>query len=271
MNRESNRRPTALALCALSVLCVVRAASAAEISHDFRGRPYDPALFRPTGPGASLAVQPDSRGLRITLPPEHGSKPAVGVVLRSGFQGDFEITMDYEILQAEPTTGGTGAGVSLHITMVSYTREAATIGRLVGTSGEPYFMSHRATTPNGEKRQHSGGDRFPAPSASGKLRLIRSDSTLTYLVADGDSSEFTEIYETELGVDDIDMVRLAADNGESPTLVDILIKSVSVSASDAGPPEELPPRPSRWPLWAGLGAGAVILGGGYCYWRSKVT
>jgi LPXTG-motif cell wall-anchored protein len=65
------------------------------------------------------------------------------------------------------------------------------------------------------------------------------------------------------------MVRLAADNGGSPTLVDVLIRSVSVSASDAGPPEELPPRPSRWPLWAGLGAGAVILGGGYWYWRRR--
>jgi hypothetical protein len=269
MNRELNRRPTALALCALSVLGEVRVASAAEISFDFRGHPYDPALFRPTGPGASMAIQTDGRGLRITLPPEHGMKPAVGLVLRSGFQGDFEITMEYEILQMEPTTGGNGAGVSLYITMVSYTKEAATIWRIVGKDGKPYFMSHRATTPVGGKREHSGGERIPAPSASGKLRLVRSDATLTYLVADGDSEEFREIYETELGVDDIDMVRFAADNGGSPTLVDVLIRSVSVSAGDAGPPGLLPPRPSRWPLWAGLAAGAVLLGGGYWYWRRR--
>jgi hypothetical protein len=264
-----NRGLIKTALLVLCVLCAVRGASAAEISQDFRERPYDPALFRPTGPGASIAIQPDRRGLRITLPPEHGMKPAVGVVLRSGFQGDFEITMEYEVLQVEPTTGGNGAGVSLYITMVSYTREAATIWRIVGKDGKPVFMSHRATTPAGGNREHSGGERIPAPSASGKLRLVRSDATLTYLVADGDSEEFQEIYETELGVDDIDMVRFAADNGGSPTLVDVLIRSVSVSASDAGPPEQLPPRPSHWPLWAGLAAGAVLLGGGYWYWRRR--
>src|SRR5205814_3350678 len=101
--------------------------------------------------------------------------------------------------------------------MVSYTKEAATIWRIVGKDGKPFFMSHRATTPAGGKREHSGGERTPAPSATGKLRLVRSDSTLTYLVADGDSNEFQEIHETELGMDDIDLVRFAADNGGSLT------------------------------------------------------
>jgi hypothetical protein len=268
MNRKLNRRLTTAALCTMCGLCALRG-SAAEISHDFRGQPYDPALFRTTGPGASIAIRPDSRGLRITLPPEHGMKPAVGVVLRSGFQGDFEITMDYEILQADPTTAGYGAGVTLYITMVSYTKEAATIGRLVDKDGSPFFMSHRATTPSGGNREHSGGERFPASAPAGKLRLVRNDSTLTYLVADGDSDEFAEIYETELGVEDIDMVRFAAENGGSPTLVDVLIKSVSVSAGDAGAPEQLPPRPSPWPLRISLGVGAVLLGGGYWYWRRR--
>ena len=248
---------------------MLRGAPAAEISQDFRGRPYDPALFRPAGPGASSAIHPDSRGLRITLPPEHGMKPAVGIVVLSGFQGDFEITMEYEILAAQPSAAGYAAGVSLYITMVSYTKDAATIGRMVGMDGAGFFMSHRATTPVGGKREHSGGEHIPAPSATGKLRLVRSEETLTYLVADGASEEFQEIYEAELGDNDIDMVRFAADNGGSPTLVDVLIRSVSVSAGDAGPPEQLPPRPSRWPLWAGIGAGAVLLGGGYWYWRRR--
>ena len=269
MNRELNCSLVRTALCTLFAVVTLRGASAAEISQDFRGRPYDPALFRPSGPGASGAIQPDSRGLRITLPREHGMKPAVGIVLRSGVQGDFEITIDYEILAVEPTTGGNGAGVSLYITMVSYTKEAATIGRIVGTDGIPLFMSHRATTPTGGKREHFGGDRIPAKSAWGKLRFVRNDGTLTYLVADGDSEEFQEIYETELGENDLDAVRVAADNGGSPTLVDVLIRSVSVSAGDAGPPEQLPPRPSHWPLWIGLGTGMVLLGGGYWYWRRR--
>jgi hypothetical protein len=260
---------TRVVLCALFSGCLMRGASGAEISQDFRGRPYDPALFRPTGPGASSAIQPDRRGLRITLPPEHGMKPAVGVVLRTGVQGDFEITMEYEILQVAPPTGGNGAGVSLYLTMVSYTKDAATIWRVVDKNGGLFFMSHRATTPIGGKREHHGGERIPAPSSTGKLRLVRNDSTLTYLVADGASDEFTEIYETELGEDDIDMVRFAADNGGSATLVDVVIPSIIIKSDDAGPVELLPPRPSRWPLWVGLASGGVLLCGGWWYWQRR--
>src|SRR5258708_38402720 len=108
MKFELSRRLTRVAACGLLSVCAFRGATGAEILQDFRGRPYDPALFRPTGPGASSAIQPDRRGLRITLPPDHGMKPAVGIVLRTGFQGDFEITMEYEILQVGPPTGGNG-------------------------------------------------------------------------------------------------------------------------------------------------------------------
>jgi len=260
---------TRAALCAFAGMCLAPGASAAEIAQDFRGRPYDPATFRPTGPGASGAIQPDRRGLRITLPPDHGMKPAVGLVLRTGLQGDFEITMEYEILKVDTPTGGYGAGVSLYITMLSYTKDAGTMGRVVDKGGSPFFYSHRATTPIGGKREHHGGERVSAPSSVGKLRLVRSDSTLTYLVADGASDQFQEIYEAELGTDDIDTVRLAADNGGSATLVDVLIRSINITSDDSGPVELLPPRPSRWPLWVGLASGAVLLCGGWWYWSRR--
>lgn len=269
MKFKLNCLVTRATLCALCCVCMLRAALGADISQDFRGRPYDPTLFRPTGPGASSAIQPDRRGLRITLTSEHGMRPAVGVVLRTGVQGDFEITMEYEILKVETPTGGNGAGVSMWITMLSYTKEAATIGRMVDKNAGPFFLSHRATTPIGGKREHHGGERISAPSSTGKLRLVRSDSTLTYLVADGATDQFQEIYETELGTEDIDTVRLAADNGGSATLVDILIPSIIIKSDDAGPVELLPPRPSRWPLWLGLASGGVLLCGGWWYWSRR--
>jgi hypothetical protein len=70
-------------------------------------------------------------------------------------------------------------------------------------------------------------------------------------------------------VDDIDMVRFAADNGGSPTLVDVTIRSISVKSDDAGPVELLPPRPSRWPLWVGLASGGLLLCGGWWYWSRR--
>jgi hypothetical protein len=101
------------------------------------------------------------------------------------------------------------------------------------------------------------------------LRLVRTGSTLSFRVAEGSSDAFLDLWETEIGEDDLEIVRFAADNGGSPTLVDVLITEVKITSDDQGVPDELPPRPSRWPLWIGLGVGVVLLGGGYWYWRQR--
>lgn len=142
--------------------------------------------------------------------------------------------------------------------------------RATRKGGEQVFSSHRASTPSGGKRVHSGGQPLKTAATSGKLRLTRTGEILSYRVAEGTSDSFQELFETEFGEDDIDMVRFAADNGGSPTLVDVRIKEVSIRSDDAGAPDLLPPQPARWPLWAGLGLGAVVLGaGGYWYWSRR--
>ncbi|MBI3862754.1 MAG: DUF1583 domain-containing protein [Planctomycetia bacterium] len=253
----------------LLIVALVAQACADEIGQDFRGSPYNPSLFRPTGPNASGSITSDSQGLRITLTEEHGMRPAVGLALRSGLKGDFEITMEFELLQVAEPVGGNGAGVSIYVTMVSYTKEAATIWRAVRKGGDQIFSSHRATTPDGGKRVHQGGQALKTQGTSGKLRLTRTGDMLSYRIAEGSSDAFQEIFETEIGFEDIDMVRFAADNGGSPTLVDVRIKEVKVVTEEAGAPERLPPRPSRWPLWAGLGVSLLAAGGGYWYWSRR--
>jgi hypothetical protein len=258
-----------ICLIALLVMNPDRRVSAAEIGQNFRGAAYDRALFRPTGPNAAGSITFDSQGLRITLTEEHGMRPAVGLALLTGLKGDFEITMEFELLQVNPPTGGNGAGVSIYVTMVSYSKEAATIGRSVGKGGTQSFFSHRASTEADGKRKHYGGAPSRAESTTGRLRLTRTGETLSYRVAEGSSNVFLEIFETEIGLEDIDMVRFAADNGGSPTLVDVRIKEVSIHSEEAGAPELLPPRPSRWPVWAGISLAVLVLGGGYWYWSRQ--
>jgi hypothetical protein len=253
----------------LCAACVVSGASAAEIGQDFRGKPYDPALFRLTGPNAAGSIQSDSRGLRITLTEEHGLRPAVGLALRTGIKGDFEITMEFELIQVAEPVGGNGAGVSIYITMVSYSQEAATIWRVSRKGGAQVFASHRASTGPDGKRVHQGGEPLVTQATSGKLRLIRTGSMLAYRVAESSSEAFHDLFEAEIGEDDISMVRFAADNGGSATLVDVRIVEVKIASDDAGAPDMLPPRPSRWPLWTGIGVGVVALAGGYWFWRRR--
>ena len=145
-------------------------ASAAETGQDFRGKPYDARLFLTTGPGVATAIRSDSQGLRIVLPPEHGKKPPVGLVFKTGVKGDFEITMEFEVVDVKEPKGGKGGGPSLYLTMVSPTQKAATTGWQLKPDGSSVFYAHRASTPVGGRREHHG-KATPTKVRSGKLRL----------------------------------------------------------------------------------------------------
>lgn len=232
-------------LCLCCVIHAGQAAPAAEFVQNFQGRPYDPHSFRPTGTNTRRAIQADSRGLRIS-PIDANSRLPVGLVANLGVRGDFEITMSFELLRLNKPTQGNGAGVSIYICTSSYNQAAATLGRFIHPDGEQNFLCHRATTPLGEERRHQG-ERFATTVGSGSLRLVRKGAVLSYQVAEGGSSAFQELYQTEWSGDDLEMVRFAAEHGGSPTSVDVLIKSVRVQADDFGAARAVPP-PFRWTI-----------------------
>jgi hypothetical protein len=249
-----------------SGLGAVSPLSAAETTgQDFRGKPYDSRLFLPTGPGFATAIRSDGLGLRIVLPPEHGKRPPVGIVCKTGVKGDFEITMEFEAIDVKEPKEGRGAGPTLYLTMVSATQEAATTGWQLKPDGSSVFFAHRASTPHGRSREHHGTT-TPTKNRSGKLRFVRTGSILAYLAAEGKSDSFRELAQYEIGKNDVNAVRVAADNGGSPTLVHVRINSLKIVADDLGDPTPLPPASSRWLLWLGLGV-VLAAGGAYGFWR----
>jgi uncharacterized protein DUF1583 len=247
-------------------------AQADEFVQKFQGNGWDSRIFRLTGPGASSLIHPETEGLRITIPPEHGMKPAVGLALHNALKGNFEVKMDFEILQVDKPTGGNGAGVSIWLTMVSRTNDAATIWRMTSKNGDSYFGSHRATTPEGGKRKHTGGLPIATTTKSGTLSFERIGSTLYYRVES--NGQIDEIYETELGLDDVNMIRFGADNGGSPTLVDARIKGITIRTDKLGSATPLPPR-TRWFTWLNIGISLVLvivaIAGGYWFWRRRTN
>ena len=127
--------------------------SAAETGQDFRGKPYDASLFLTTGPGVATAIRSDSQGLRIVLPPEHGKKPPVGLVFKTGVKGDFEITMEFEVVDVKEPKGAKGGGPSLYLTTVSPTQKAATTGWQLKPDGSAVFLrAPRLDSPRGPPR-----------------------------------------------------------------------------------------------------------------------
>jgi hypothetical protein len=248
------------------------AARADEIKQTFRGRSYDPKSFITMGASKLLRAEP--QGLRITLPAQRNSRQPVGFTTRFALRGDFEITLAYEVVRVEKPTTGYGAGINIWIRAHNLKQDAATIGRMVDTGGKQYFGSHRAFDLPDGKRQNQIGKPHPTEKGSGKLRLARSGPTLKYLVAEGDSNQFQEVYESEFGADDVDMVRFAVENWGSPTIADFRIKSLNIRA-DAFPTSLPPiPRPRKpWVVWLAVALSVAILAGlGVWLWlRSQQT
>jgi len=228
-------------------------------------------IFRATGSNAHQAMSVDARGLRIAPRPDHGSNLPVGLILRPGVRGDFEITMAFSIIRLDKPTAGNGAGVSIWISTTAASREAATIARLVRPSEESVFVAHRAVTLPDGKREYHGGTPAAAEGLSGQLRLVRKGNVLTYFAALGESSAFQELYQTEFTSEDLETVRFAVDNGGSPTVVDARIEAVSVKAGEFGPARPAAVR-TAWSsrLVAGLTIGPLLLASAFWLsWRYK--
>ncbi|HEY7330206.1 MAG TPA: DUF1583 domain-containing protein [Gemmataceae bacterium] len=230
-----------LALCC--AVCASPGATAEEFVQNFQGRPYDTRYFRPTGTNTHRVLRADPGGLRISLLNADSRMP-VGLVCGLGVHGDFEITMWFEILRLVKSPGGRDAGLSIYVSTASLTQDAASLARSIHSKGEEGFICHRATTPRGEERQHHV-ERFPTTAYSGSLRLVRKGTALSYHVAEGGSNTFQELYQTDWASEDLDTVRFAADNGGSPSMVDALIRAVSIRADEFGPARPAP-QPFRW-------------------------
>jgi hypothetical protein len=248
-------------MCASGIPC----ARADEFAQTFGERGFDSKLFRPTG--NPRVFQRTADGLRITMPEDHGSSLPAGLIPRLGVRGDFEITMAFEIIKVDTPTAGGGAGVSIYITQVSATQEAASIAWQVRKGGERVFLAHRATTPPGGKRTHDG-KRVSTDVLWGRLALVRKGTSLSYLMAPGASEEFQQLYQTEWGNGDLDTVRFAADNGGSPTLVDVRVHSVNIRG-DFGSARRPQPSASRWPLWLAISLVVILLAAGGFWFRSR--
>lgn len=244
--------------------CVGATATADQYSQVFRGRSFDPKLFRVIGSKAHQSITPSSVGLRITLAADHGNDLPVGLIGRPGVRGDFEITMSFRATRVDKPTSGNGAGVSIWISTTSNTREAAQIAWHHLPSGQQVFSAMRAFTPPEGKREFHGTS-VASDGRAGKLRLVRTGSTLKCLAAGEGNSKFREVYETEFDTQDLEIVRFAVENGGSPTLVDARIESVTVESEKLAS-ARMPPLPPGQSGWVVMGLFAVLLGVGYRFW-----
>jgi hypothetical protein len=198
---------------------------------DFRGRNVNAAFFLFTGPNARQLLQTEPAGLRVSLPADNTTKPQpTGLVTKFRVQGDCEITLAYELLEADRPARGPGVGVTLYVVTDTPTKETVLLGRVHQGDGHHYICS-RATTDAAGKRRFSTRP-YPTEARSGQLRLVRRGAVVSYQVAEDNKNEFRELQQLELGTEDLVTIRAAADPGQLGSRVDVRIPEFEIRAQN---------------------------------------
>src|SRR5262249_50050751 len=134
-----------------------------------------------------------------------------------------------------------------------------------GESG--YFLQTFLPGPDGKLKEES---RFVSSKAKwGRIGLRRVEKELIFLAANDDKSEAEEIERLPFTDRTIRPVRLDADSGGSPTLVDLWVWDVKVRGGEVTGGIAKRDQASVSPWWSLLAVLPVVGGGVYWLWRRR--
>jgi serine/threonine protein kinase/predicted RNA-binding Zn-ribbon protein involved in translation (DUF1610 family) len=226
---------------------------------DFRGKAPDQTLLSFAGPDAHEHCKPEAEGLRISLPPARRDPWPVGLATTFPVKGDCDITVSYELLRAQRPTKGYGIGVTLYVLAEGPAKKAAMLGRMNLPNKSAYICDHNWVDDKGQRQLHREKT-VDTHVQSGKLRLVRRGSSMSFQVADAGSNDFREIHRTDYSTDDLVLVRIATDSGNSEHPAEARLADFEIRA--AGLPATTPQQDGLR-LIVILGAALFILALGF--------
>lgn len=256
----------------LPAVAMPMAASAEEYYRDFRSDGFDNRALKPFGRGATSLVKETPEGIVISMPGRSEVK-LLGLAPRFKVRGDFEITVSYKVLAWTRAKKGSGIGPSLYVAASGPAKAAAEMGRLHGARRD-IVSTFSAVNVDGERRKSAR--RFPAESTAGRLRLRRRGTRLTFEHSEAAAgAPFRVLAETEFGVDELRLVRIAVKQVAPPASARVAIQSLRIRAdvlphrpSASAPTAKLyrptysdpPPEKTPWPVaWLAAGVAALVL------------
>jgi hypothetical protein len=222
-----------------------------EYYRPFKGHPDNVPGWEPIGPDSERCVHFEAGGLHLALPQGHGGvRPSTGVSAAITVKGDFEITMSFEIVkepeQAEAGTGNTGTRLSLGITKDTPKLNQATISRAMGPQSGRVFVMWTSLWTDGADKATPLGAVFATEAKTGRLRLVRSGSDLSYYASEGADGDFNLLKVFPFGKEDLREVRIIGSTGGGQALLDALVADLRIRA-DAIPNMPTVPAPGTSP------------------------
>jgi hypothetical protein len=210
-----------------------------DFYHDFRKNGFPKDKFRTNGPNAAKWIKSEREGLRITIPADKAtSTSAAGVATAFTIKGNFEITVGYQMLSAEPPPTGYGAGLEVYLMTDTRTKEAIAFDRRILPDGADVYACCRNTTDAQGQRQYAPQGDVPAKGKTGRIRVIRIGSKAVFAVEDEVSKGFRIVHRVDLGTEELALLRFAGNPGRGMVTVDVRIHDLRIRCAE---PDALKP------------------------------
>jgi hypothetical protein len=218
------------------------------------------------GPDAEQYLKFEPNGLRFTLPAGGGAqgRPGTGVSIPITVKGDFEITVNFEILD-EPGRLSAGPGqtrITLDAVLdrpgVMQQSNVATLSRrMLFWEGQQFFTWLRLWDETTGKHLQDGHG-FSTSAKAGRLRLVRTGADVAYYAAYGPDAELRFLHRNSFGKEDLRAVQFNAATGGPAAAIDVLLTDLVVRADGLA---NVPGMSGGWRAsWLLAIGGVVVLG-----------
>jgi serine/threonine-protein kinase len=182
------------------------------------------------GPEAEELVHFEPEGMRIALPAGHaGEREDTGLTSSFGVRGNFDITVGFDILQESRPTDQDSVRVTLTITLDRPGQYMASLSRNQSSRhGGSTFMSwHCWRNEPGEKNAQRV-DLFPTRASSGRLRMARIGSMLSFFAAEGPTAPFRFLCRYSVGTEDLRTVGISGSTRGTKGALDVRITDLRI-------------------------------------------
>jgi len=185
------------------------------------------------GPDADECVQFEPGGLRIALPTGHRDKRmGTGLAAKVPIKGDFEVTASFEMLkEPAPSDAGLGTGIYLWVEANTPDINRATVTRGVWGMRRYYTWLHLSDEETG-KPNTEDLKFFPAIAKSGKLRITRAGSAVSFYIAEAPGDDFTLLYRHPFVADDLKAIHIGGSTGGPKASLEGRITELRVRAGN---------------------------------------
>ena len=185
------------------------------------------------------SAQPE--GLYFKVPADRKDTGNVGVESRLRLRGDFEITLEYDLIALPNPVPKLGAGVGLGIALDTPDEFKAKLGRARRPMGAVFAPSYGTTGPDGKDRPKY----FFSPPADDKetkgyLRMVRTGTGLSYQAKEGGGG-FRVIAKTQIGLADVIAVQAHCNTGWQPASLEARFARLEIRAGELPPPAPVIP------------------------------